>query len=687
MKKKLAALIVIVVLSVTLLAGCSMFPIDARRDYDQVVATVSYEGMTAVLKKGELKQVVDAYGAAYVSQYNMTAEDVVNYFCETLAKQKLLTLYAKWYVAHNGIDIAPVTDNAAIANLKTAEFLSLDEQRYCIEQTNKQFDDLWEQNIKTLEDEQKNNSDDEEKKDETPDGFPSARPLPSKDTEESTEYEKQDTTELPKTFEEYVNEKIDAAEKEKQKNMKTALNDLNKTLDSNFNTYATILESQYESRIVQKYQDAIGKTIDMDSDEFTADFQKRYKKLVNTDQDKYTEESDYSAALDSSNPYFHAAKGYGKVKSILLGFSDEQKSILSAIKAIVGDTEDNKELIASYREKLALGGTTGNAAIDQLLLGNNAGIKVNVSNPDYDAEKDKKTDAFTDWGENAVDYRVILYAMANDIAVKSDKMNTAANANGITDALQKTLVNEYGLDKAFTDWMYLVNDDEGMFSSKGYKITPSGQASSYVSEYTVLARALTEKGTVGSLSLGALDNAVVSDLTYAGETEILKNANGKTASITSKKMSSFLEDDEKIQTTVYTLTTAEGNSISYIVNDYGIHIVMLSDLALNQTRGTFSEVQKDGEVIGYQLNPDYLYDYSVKVTYVKDSEGNDTDEIEKIKVETRTIEKMLRETIRDEKTSDESTQQQIDLFKDQDKIERHDSVFNQLVKYLDDLTK
>lgn len=59
-----------------------------------------------------------------------------------------------------------------------------------------------------------------------------------------------------------------------------------------------------------------------------------------------------------------------------------------------------------------------------------------------------------------------------------------------------------------TEWLYRVNDDPGMFATdtyngvtgkgNGYLITPEGEKSTYVDEFTALGRALVKKASVAS---------------------------------------------------------------------------------------------------------------------------------------------------------------------------------------------
>ncbi len=689
MKRKLLAIVIVVTVIASLMVGCSsgIFEIDGNRDYHQVVATVQYNQMSEPIYKGDVLLYYSQYAAMYMQYYGMTSEDVVEYFYDSLSKQKLLLLYAKDYLAKNDLGI---TDDAQIAKLSNVDFLTVDERRYCIELANKTFEDSWQQIISDLEDEQKQNAgtSDEEEEETTEDkDLLEARPT-REETEESDEYVDEGMTDeslLPEKFTDYVNDKISAEEdKTAQKNMQTALNDLNKNLSSTYKDYEYYLNSYYESRILEKYEDMLGKSLPEITDE---EVQTYYTKLKNTQISNYVDEAAYSSALSSaSNIIYHTNKGYSQVRSILLKFSDDQSAALTNVKSLL---EGNDTAIENYRALLALGSdvaSTDGLGIYENLCDN--GIKVNVSNPDYNADEDELKDAYTDLG---IDYRVVLYAMANDIAQKADKLVTAAEEQGITDEIQLAAVRNYAFNEAITDWMYLVNDDDGMFESDTYTVTRDGADTTYVEEYTVLARNLAAQGKGSYYNQSAENFTSGTQLSYTVEegktpTALLEQANGKTYSISSEVMKSKDSKDEELSATVYTLKTEEGNEISFIVNDYGIHIVFVKSLYVDESQGSAITERKnaEGEVVGYLLGLDYRFSESVKVTYVKDEDGNDTDEVEKIEVEIKTVKEVFTQTIKDGKISDNYTVEQNKFLNDnaENCISKNTKVYNNIVKDL-----
>lgn len=688
MKRKLLAIVIVVAVIASLTVGCSsgIFEIDGNRDYHQVVATVQYNQMSAPIYKGDVLVSYSQYAPIYMQYYGMSSEEVVEYLYQNLSRQKLVLLYAKDYLAKNDLGI---TDDAAIAKLSNEDFLTVDEIRYCIEKTNKTFEDSWQQLISDLEDEQAQNSgdsDEEEEETEEDEDLLEARPG-REEEEESDEYVDQgltDKNELPEKFVDYVNDKISSEEdKDAQKNMQSALNDLNKNLESSYKDYDYYLNSYYETRILEKYEEMLGESLPEITDD---EINTYYTKLKNTQISNYIDESAYSSALSSAtNLIYHTTKGYSQVRSILLKFSEDQTAALENVQSLL---EGNDTAIENYRALLALGSdvvSSEGLGIYENLTDN--GIKVNVSNPDYNADEDELKDAYTDLG---VDYRVILYAMANDIAEKADKLVEAAKeAQGITDADQLEAVRNYALSEAVTDWLYLVNDDDGMFESDTYTVTPDGSSSTYVEEYTVLARKLAAQGA-GSYYNESADNFKEGvALSYTVEegktpTELLEQANGKTYSISSEVMKSTDENDEELSTTVYTLKTEEGNEISFIVNDYGIHVVFVKSLFLDDSQSSaITEIKdEDGEVKGYLVGLDYKYSTEVKVEYVKDENGDKTDEIKEITVEIKTVKEVLKESIKDGKISDNYNDEMNKFLQDYAEkcIEQNSKVYKKILK-------
>ena len=132
MKKKLiiaTAIVMILAICTTLLVGCDeIFKKNDKRDALQVVATVNYNGQSTNVYKFELATTFNNYAYMYVNYYGMTYEAAANYLAQSLAQQRLLTLFAKEQVAKlKGLDSVPEN---------IADLLSDSEKNKAVEDSN-----------------------------------------------------------------------------------------------------------------------------------------------------------------------------------------------------------------------------------------------------------------------------------------------------------------------------------------------------------------------------------------------------------------------------------------------------------------------------------------------------------------------------------------------------------------------
>lgn len=675
MKKKLIALIIVVLMLSTVFVGCTMFTLDDERDYNQVVGSVSYNGMTDKVVKGELMAMVATYGGIYVQYQGMTYPQVTEFLYNDLIKQKLTTLFAKEYIAANGIGITATDDKAVVAAMSNKQFLTVDERRFSIETTNKSMRDSWQAEVDKLVAQDKVNQGDNEEDEEEDEETEELAARPIKEIKESEEKEKYidmgmtDETLLPKSFLDTVSEEIKTEKDDNLKRIKKdALKNIKSNLKKSFVAEADVFEDSYESRIVEKYKEKVGN--DIASSITSAEILNKLNAKIATDKDSYKKIADYNTAMTGEKQpfsFYHAAEGYFNVKSLLLKFSEAQTS---ALKLTQTKYPDNKKFTKEYREKLALEFVTMDFA--------KGGIKVNVSNPNYKDGDDIKT-AYTD---KDVDYRVVLYAMAEDIAAKTKVVEDKVNADAKYSDLEKKLIIEQAQKDAFTDWIYLVNDDDGMFKSEYYTVTPEAKESSFVEEYTVFTREMYKQNahvgvkTVPEVSTDG-DAKFGGALAYTGETNILKVANGKTATIKFKNYTQKNEKGEDISTVIYTLTTESNNAISFIVNEFGIHIVMINSIPLNKDYAQAGYVA-DGE--GFSITGSFLYSSSVTITYKKDADGKKTAEIDKIVITKQTVDEYFKETMKTARANDVYTKKQIELMKKEENIAKNKSVYDKIMK-------
>ena len=733
MKKKIIALAVVVVLVCGAVAGtligCDLITTNAEKDYNQVVATIQYEGLSDTILKGELQAIYNTYGPVYMQYYGMTAEEALDTLLESLTRQSLILLKAKVALAADmGITFTSSSD--------ITELLTYDEKRYCIQMANADFKSLWETNIEEREEEQAANEDTGEEEDTSEEEDTEeleARPVREEETP-STEYVADDSFvndgnhKLPLFFDAWYSEQLaevqneiddlneqlaaatdDAVKAELQtkldeartrrSNMRSAYTDLQNTLEDSYTDYDYYLNNQYESRITAKYEELLGKDIAVTGAEVDAyiDIQ------ISGNRETFIDDASYASAVENGSTIIdHYEKGYFNVRSILLGFSEEQQTYLTNLAAWLGSEEG----VDDFRAVMALGTATLTSGIDAsdpvieeiVARWGDSGLGINISNTEYDSTTDKLADAYT---ARNVNYADVLAAMVKYIAqAKAEFLATAQSLMSAEDYAQnEALLAQYATNEAFTDLIYLVNDDDGMFSSDSYQVTPDGTATSYVEEYAVLARRLYKetddavRAEIGKMALEDYGSAMYSGTSSetAFNNDKFAEAAGTEYTIYVKDMTSTVADGRKIDAPVYTFVTADG-SISFILNTYGIQIVMINGYAFDETAidsTVTAEEDEDGHT-WYILSAEYLYSTEVVVnyqldddfTYVLDEGGERI--ISSVKVEKKTLSQYFKDSLLDGKKTDNynTAINQFVSANEENCVTRNEKVYSGLLKQL-----
>ena len=655
MKKRLIALVLIVVMLTALVFTCiscstGIFSVDDERDYYEVIATVKYGDLSKDIYKGQLKTYINSYGATYQQNYNMTIDEIAEYFYNTLTRSALLSLYAKYYVyekAQANEDYTYVDTSKAISEMSAKDFLSLSQYVYAIDRTNDDFMSSYNtlvDNLTTKEDEEEDETTDEDEL--TP---RTVRTYSSDDTSTydgdlkcecvaaiyGVKYANLTYCEITESFvkdtlgeasiDEFIakldifnviNAKIKAeTDTTTKKNMKSALKTLRENISKSYSGYDWFLTDEIDSCIITILRDGLKEAqVAQDSEIDT-----KYTALILENISKLDEDTYSSAISGSTFLPVNASQDYAGVKSILLKFSEEQSAALTAIKAMYGASEDQ---IADLRDSMAIGGITGTILETMLDEDESNGIRVNVSNAFYDEDVDKIADAYTD---KNVNYKVILYVMANSIESIAKEItdmykdSDEYKALDATEQANRLEIVEYAAKvEAFTQWMYLVNDDSGMFSSESYTITPDNKASSYVAEYTVHARKLAQQDIgdyASSTYTTAMTSLPVVVNNTAGSAQYL--VDNKNATIYVEEYTTHTKDDT-LTKRIFTLETEEGNAISFDVNDYGIHIIMVTEkygISNFAADAGCVEPLVDGDKSGFKYTLNAIYDRGTTIKY------------------------------------------------------------------------
>ena len=309
---------------------------------------------------------------------------------------------------------------------------------------------------------------------------PSRPKLPTEEAEEEKAapglYAADDATKLPKLFEKDIEEQIEAARKASDKALYNALKEarfrLEKQMSSNYRTYEYYYLTKLKSQASTTYEEMLEDKAAVSDAEVLAE----YAKKVEAQQQALTiGTTDYSDAVSGSSAktqIVHEADGSTiYVWNLLLKITDDLEAKYTALEA--KKTLSESALEAAH-EKL----------IDQ--------TRVYVSNVEYDKdaeceEEDCTCTACANYtGENpgpCTNAECTCEKCPNkrfitkDSAVATEKGLALAEDGsiGIKDALNAVYadlgtVGETDLEKAqmlekFKTWIYMLNDDEGFFST------------------------------------------------------------------------------------------------------------------------------------------------------------------------------------------------------------------------------
>lgn len=609
MKKKVIAVVGIIVILTLVLTSCNLFVTNTQRDADQVLATLSYNGLEATITKGEFLEYYSQNYAIYIQYYGWTAQDCVDNFMTSLAKRKILIMEAKTKYATESV---PKTEKDAM------KFLTADEQKWVINRTNKQFSDIVDEEVKTTL---------KEKYDaiEQDDDALAARTQKEKVDEYSTYKEDimSDFETVDKYFDAFEADRANRIEEEIK-----VVDKLLKNLKESRKEYDYYLQQQAESRLLNKFRDDYGKDVTITDEELVD----KYNLLYTQQLDKFKQDSDYKSALSGTDTLVYHKGQYVKVKSILLQFSTSQQALYKTLQSMFS-SEDEQSILHAYRAMIVNGSASNQVELPFVVDNKDIGLRVNISNPDYDpdaickdkdckcvncynntANKDKtqedyeqcvidrdkvdddgflvEVDGCTCVGciNNAYTKYNVPYAKVLDMineaiynaGVKAEAEYAEKYPDNATDVLGKKMYVAQARIDAFVDQIYLFNDDSGMFEGKDYIETPDGMASDYVAEYTALIRAMlnTENVTGGTMHTDKTNYEV----------------KGKSYDIMSQNTD--IKDENGV--------TIGTESLSYVINDFGVHIVMITSLpvdkTLNKDTGAIEETKNEVTINGETKN-------------------------------------------------------------------------------------
>lgn len=548
-KKILLFLVTTILVASIFLTSCSLFKVSEDRKNSRVALAVKCNNLSTQITRGEAMGAVQSNAYIYMMYFGKTPSEAVDMSIESLWKRKYRILFAIDYFAKK--EGKKITGELNEEKLLDAilSLLRPDEKKYIVEQTNNVMQELFDSELKKIENKKKINEKPKAKaedKDELPkelrltdvqkEKIRPSFPKEEKDKRDSNKKYKRDTS-----ITEYD---VAANEWEKKpifdtKDKKLCRDRVKNKLEKQKKKYQDLLLDYASERIIEKYKEEADDYANITvTDE---EISKRYEITVKNHLKKYTDKKEkeekiktYEEAIKSHGfMLLHHKPSVAKVKSILFKFSEDQEKLLeNAAKEYGGkETDEYKE----FRKKVALD-------YQEQIEGIDCGIRIRKSNEKYDSSKKMTIENYPYVLE---DKKIKEYKYSDILKEFSKELQE------VTELKDKI--------KVFDKWIHLVNDDPGMYrqslkQENIYTFRREGETG-YVKEYENLGRALLEENEVGICK---------TDKDPESETE-------------------------------------EG--ITFCINDFGIQLIFVVDTGISDTTSNIT-VEKSGDFEYYQLTLD-----------------------------------------------------------------------------------
>lgn len=418
MKKRVALLLILVMVVTVIFAGCDMIKLNEDRDDALIVSNVKYEGLTETVTKKELKTYFNANGYIFVQYYGMSVKEAYDYCAELLSQQKLIKLKATNELCKKlGLDpkTLKIVDhtakidgtNAAFKNIYS-DILWTDEKIQLVEDYNEQMQSLLDEFIaeiekeEALDKEEEDNEDDTTTEEEEPENKPEIRTERPEEEEEDPEVkadEKYSTEELNEKKEKLnglnrfevqweLDEKKGGVHTDKEKEAK-------KRLDQRLNkigkTYNDFFEDLVNSMLVSHYKEVV--VSGLSDEEISNLYQAKYDETFEQNKQAFVydnptsegnvkkfREDAYKSQIGSSTVIYHpivadtekevGTAGYGYTFNILLNFETVDANVYAEKKAQFTETDN---VIDDKEQEI----------LDNLAKESAKNIKVDISNPNY----------------------------------------------------------------------------------------------------------------------------------------------------------------------------------------------------------------------------------------------------------------------------------------------------------------
>ena len=515
MKKRLVGLITVIlaaIMATSVFSGCDLVTKNNTRDLGQVVATVNVNerenGIEKIYKKDMIMSYLN-YGYIYVQYYGYSAADTYGIIINNLIDNRIIVqaAYAKFE------EDAAFAKNADKTEYTPERYLNEEETTDAVYSTRSSVKNL----LKSFVTEETAKNSDTLIED--------VRTVPTGATNAEKEVDKA----------EFNAEPFDLGS---DKNARKSFNSLiellknNELLGDDYAAEGTIestlyykelLKSNLESKVIEKYEDYIEKTIysEIDFADLEAAFNAKLEK-----QQKWTN-AEFVSALSSasaSDPILYSGYGtYGYVYNLLIGVSDEQSAKISDLQE--KRTEEN--LSDGVYEQLR-------AEILADTLAKDLRSTWILSGYDFDGEKFTGDYTFAKDAENSLAFQ----GVATELAPATDDENAVYGVESVkTFGLDKFIefINDYiygaqvgaevedddniywayqcdekpeEYDAKINELLFAFSTDSGSLNTyKGYAIEPLSDNEKYVKTFANAGRALLLEG-------GASYKVVASDYGY-----------------------------------------------------------------------------------------------------------------------------------------------------------------------------
>ena len=440
MKKKLIKFLTVilsVVMGVATLGGCNIVTDNAERDLNQVVATVNVNQKENIYKKDLVMAYMNG-GYIYVQYYGYDVATVYNMILNDLVDNRIMV-----QVAYEEFEKTPVADDTK-AKYTPERYLDAEEITDAKYSTYKSINNLF--------DSYSEDTSNAEKKDTL---IFDVRTVPTNAANKEKELTKAEK-------DAYIAKGFDITSTEYKRaafnKVITLLKD-NGLLGSEYNGsvettdyFNRLLKNNFESKIIEKYEDAIKQNIinDLTYDKLAASYN---DKLENQ---KAWSNSEFVSALSSAtatSPILYSAFGtYGYVYNLLLGVSDYQSAKISELQHEKEHEHLTEAEYSTFRKDILYGTVAKDLRASWILSGY-----------DFDLASKKFTGSYTfakTEGENEV--------AANSLPFQGEvtKLRDADEDKGLSAVYRVDSVKTFGLEE-FVDFVnnYVYGDNKGGLSN------------------------------------------------------------------------------------------------------------------------------------------------------------------------------------------------------------------------------